>query len=220
MQWLPARCLPYGWRCIYGRAALSSSHPLLPLLCSHTLSLHLCLYCDPQQQAHLDHLSRFYVWMLVFLFLTYFTLYHKLWVPPHPCKWPNSIPSYGRVMFHCMHVPHLYPFISQWTFRLLLCPGCCKQCCNEHTNSFWHWLFHIRIIHIIFISALSFHYWSIINRVYGKKIMLKNKCNLRKWRKEVLLFKYTQISILVPIFQINSSNFCLPPTVTNYWYRK
>ena len=37
------------------------------------------------------------------------------------------------VIFHCIYVPHLlYPFLCWWTFRLLLCPGCCKQCCNEH----------------------------------------------------------------------------------------
>ena len=28
-----------------------------------------------------------------------------------------------------MYVPQLsYPFVCQWTFRLLLCPGYCKQC--------------------------------------------------------------------------------------------
>ena len=25
-----------------------------------------------------------------------------------------------------------YPFTCQWTSRLLPCPGCCKQCCDEH----------------------------------------------------------------------------------------
>ena len=30
-------------------------------------------------------------------------------------------------------IPHfLYPFICQWTFKLLPCLGCCKQCSNEH----------------------------------------------------------------------------------------
>ena len=27
---------------------------------------------------------------------------------------------------------YLYPFLCQWTFRLLPCLGNCKQCCNEH----------------------------------------------------------------------------------------
>ena len=36
-------------------------------------------------------------------------------------------------MFHCVYVPQLsYPFICQWTSRLIPCPGYCKQCCDEH----------------------------------------------------------------------------------------
>ena len=36
------------------------------------------------------------------------------------------------VIFHCVYVPQLsYPFICQWTSRLLPCPSYCKQCCNE-----------------------------------------------------------------------------------------
>ena len=32
-----------------------------------------------------------------------------------------------------LDAPHfLYPFLCQWTFRLLPCHGDCKQCCNEH----------------------------------------------------------------------------------------
>ena len=32
-----------------------------------------------------------------------------------------------------MCVSHLlYPFLCWWTFRLLPCLGCCKQCSNEH----------------------------------------------------------------------------------------
>ena len=36
-------------------------------------------------------------------------------------------------MFHCVYVPQLlYPFICQWTSRLLPFSGYCKQCCSEH----------------------------------------------------------------------------------------
>ena len=35
-------------------------------------------------------------------------------------------------MFHCIHVPRLYPSIHQWTCRWLPCLGHCKQCCGEH----------------------------------------------------------------------------------------
>ena len=39
----------------------------------------------------------------------------------------------GWVILHCVYVPQLsYPFVCWWTSRLLPCPGCYKQCCNEH----------------------------------------------------------------------------------------
>ena len=31
-----------------------------------------------------------------------------------------------------MCAPHLYPFMYQWTLKLLPCPRHCKQCCGEH----------------------------------------------------------------------------------------
>ena len=34
-------------------------------------------------------------------------------------------------IFHCVNVPHLYPFLCWWTFRLLPCLGYCKGCCSE-----------------------------------------------------------------------------------------
>ena len=35
-----------------------------------------------------------------------------------------------------MYIPHmLYPFIWQWTARLLPCLEYCKQCCNEHCGA-------------------------------------------------------------------------------------
>ena len=36
-------------------------------------------------------------------------------------------------IFHCVYLPQLpYPFVCQWTSRLLPCPGYYKQCCEEH----------------------------------------------------------------------------------------
>ena len=49
----------------------------------------------------------------------------------------NDIISFflGWVIFHCIYVPHLLdPFLYWWTFRLLLCLGYSKWCCNE----LWH----------------------------------------------------------------------------------
>ena len=35
-------------------------------------------------------------------------------------------------IFYCVYVPQLpYPFVCQWSSRLLPCPSYCKQCCNE-----------------------------------------------------------------------------------------
>ena len=37
----------------------------------------------------------------------------------------------GWVIFHCICVSRVYPLICWWTFKLLPCLGCCKQCCSE-----------------------------------------------------------------------------------------
>ena len=58
--------------------------------------------------------------MFVPLWLTYFTQHNTLQF--HPCrgKWWLFDISNGWGIFHCIHKPHLlYPFIFQWTPRLL-----------------------------------------------------------------------------------------------------
>ena len=47
-------------------------------------------------------------------------------------------------MFHYVYIQQLpYPFICQWTSRLLSSPSYCKQCCNEHwgTSVFFQFWF-------------------------------------------------------------------------------
>ena len=62
------------------------------------------------------------IYDICFLFLTYFTLYDGLWVHPRLYKWPNFVPFYDWVIFHCVCVPYLLcPLFCGWTFRLL--PG-------------------------------------------------------------------------------------------------
>ena len=65
----------------------------------------------------------------MFFFLTYFTLYNRLqFHPPHE-NWFKCILFNSRLIFHCVYVAQLsYPFICQWTSRLLPCPSYCKQC--------------------------------------------------------------------------------------------
>ena len=71
--------------------------------------------------------------VLVFFFLTYFTLYNRLqFYPPH-WNWFKCILFNGWVILHCVNVPQLsYPFVCWWTSRLLPCPSYCRQCCNGH----------------------------------------------------------------------------------------
>ena len=39
----------------------------------------------------------------------------------------------GWVIFHGVYVPRLpYPFVCWWASGLLPCPGCGKECCEEH----------------------------------------------------------------------------------------
>ena len=41
--------------------------------------------------------------------------------------------SFLWLTFHCIYVPQLfYPFICQWTSRLLPCSSYCKQCCMNN----------------------------------------------------------------------------------------
>ena len=82
----------------------------------------------------------FIFFIFTFLFMTYLTLYDRCQVHPHLYKWSNFMSSYGWVIFHCIHIPHLYALICQWTFQLLLSSGYCinKQWCNEHWGA---WIF-------------------------------------------------------------------------------
>ena len=71
---------------------------------------------------------------MIFVFVL-LTPYDNLQVCPYCYKWHYFILFYGWVIFYCICIPHhLYPFLCWWTFRLLLCPGYCKSCCNENVS--------------------------------------------------------------------------------------
>ena len=66
------------------------------------------------------------------LFLTYFTHDDHLWVHPCSCRW-HCFTFRGRVLFHCVHEPHLLTHSScQWSVRWPPWFGCCESCCCEH----------------------------------------------------------------------------------------
>ena len=48
----------------------------------------------------------------------------------------HSFFFFGRVVFHCIWIPRLFPFSCWWPLRLLPYLGSCKQCCCEHWG---HW---------------------------------------------------------------------------------
>ena len=95
--------------------------PFPTLLCPqvHILGLYLYFCTD-------IYIYIYIFWYMIFVFLS--DLLHSVWQTQSSFtsyKWPNFIPFYGWVIFHCIYV-HLHPFICQWTSRLLPCPGYCK----------------------------------------------------------------------------------------------
>ena len=52
------------------------------------------------------------------------------------CKRHYFVLSYSCIIFHCICIPHLNPFICQWTLSLIQYLGYCEQCCNEYTGAF------------------------------------------------------------------------------------
>ena len=78
--------------------SLSSPHPLLPHLCQQVFSLCLHLYSCPETRfistIFLDSIYM-HEYIFDFLFLTYFTLYDRLWIHPHHYKWLIFTLFYG-----------------------------------------------------------------------------------------------------------------------------
>ena len=115
------------WLCVLQMVAcmcpcysLHSSHPLCPEVCP--LSAPLLLPC---KQAHQDHVSRFRIFVLIYdicsSLLTYFTLYDRLQGSSTSLELTQMC-SFLWLIFHCVYIPQLlYPFICQWTSRLLPC---------------------------------------------------------------------------------------------------
>ena len=71
----------------------------------------------------------FYIPYMWYHTVFFFCLIPLAYCPPSPSVLLqmalfNSF--YGSVTFHCIYVPHLYPFICWWTLRWLPCLGNCK----------------------------------------------------------------------------------------------
>ena len=56
------------------------------------------------------------------------------------CKESDKTECLNWTQYSIVYVPYLlYPFLHQWTFRLLPCLDCSKQCCNEHWSTWIFW---------------------------------------------------------------------------------
>ena len=110
------------------------NYPFLPAtISSFSKSVSLFLFCD-LYNLFLDSTYKGCDVIFLLLWLTSFSVLSR---SIHVAE--NGIISFffnGWVIFHCIHAPHLlYPFLCWWTFRLLPCPGYCKQCCSEHWDT-------------------------------------------------------------------------------------
>ena len=66
--------------------------------------------------------------IFIFLFLTYFTLYNRHLGLSTSLGLTQMCSFYGWVVFHCVYILQLlYPFICQWTSRLLPCSSYCNS---------------------------------------------------------------------------------------------
>ena len=109
--------------------SLKSSHPCLLQTEPKSLffiSVSLLLSCI---QGHHYCLSKFHIQVSIYCII-FFLLTTSL------CIIGSSFIYLIRTdsnAFFCVYVPQLsYPFVCQWTSRLLPCPSYCKQCCSEY----------------------------------------------------------------------------------------
>ena len=78
------------------------------------------------------------------------------------------------MVFHCIYVPHLYPFICRWTFRLFPRLHCCEGCCSEHRGAcvFLNYSFvHVEkgtLLHCWWESKLVQPLWKTVQRFLRK----------------------------------------------------
>ena len=122
---------------MYRGPSQSPNSSQLSALGVHTFVLYVCVsistlhirssvpfFCIPHVSVNIQYM------LFSFCFSFWMTVSRSIHVSTNDLN--NLIPFYGWVIFHYIHGPHLlYPFTCRWTFRLLPCPGYCKQCCDE-----------------------------------------------------------------------------------------
>ena len=112
---------------------LKSSHPHLFPLSPKVCFLHLCLLCYPACRINGTIFLNFIYNICVSIYsicLSLSELFHSVYQAPvysTHYNWLKCVPFYNWVIFHSVYVSQFpYPFIFQWTSRLLPCPSYCK----------------------------------------------------------------------------------------------
>ena len=126
--WSISHMVIYMFQCY----SLKSSHPHLLPQSPKVCSLHLCLFCCLAYRViitiFLNSIYMCYYTVLVFFFLTYFTLYNRLQFHPPHWNWLKCILFNSWIISNCVYVPQLsYTFVFWWTSRLLPCPSYCEH---------------------------------------------------------------------------------------------
>ena len=74
-----------------------------PAVSACPFSTSASLFCPVNRCMHLYHLSRFHTCALIYnLCFSLYDLLHSVWQTPCLYKWPNLVPLWGWVIFHCI----------------------------------------------------------------------------------------------------------------------
>jgi len=119
---------------VYMSVLISQSFHPPPPICPFSVSASLFL---PANRFICTTVFRFHIYVLIHdICFSLSELLHSVWQMPGPftsLQMTQFHSFYDWVVSHCIYVLHLLcPFIYQWKFRLLPCPGYGKQCCSEH----------------------------------------------------------------------------------------
>ena len=122
----------------------TSPLPAVSPLGVHTFFLYVCVSISALQTSSSVPFSTFHIYALIYgICFSLSDLLHSVWqsldastylqlTQFHSFLWLSNIPLYicTKTMYQ-----NFFIHSSWWAFRLLPCPGYCKQCCNEYCGT-------------------------------------------------------------------------------------